>query len=242
MSAAAIRREIDALADPDQARTLQRYFKTGPGEYGEGDVFVGVKVPPLRAIAAEHRDLDLAEVELLLESPVHEHRTVALVILTERAKRGDLSLRRKLYDFYLTHTLHINNWDLVDISCREIVGEYLLARRSWASLKVLAHSRDMWERRIAIVSTLPFIRAGQLKPTFVIAGMMIGDEQDLIHKAAGWMLREVGAVDASALDEFLTANAAAMPRTMLRQATEKMSAERREFWRSQRPEHPPSQK
>jgi 3-methyladenine DNA glycosylase AlkD len=234
VSAAAVQRAVDALGDPARAQVLQRYFKTGSGDYGEGDVFAGVKVGPLRGIAKDHRELPLDELELLLESPVHEHRTVALVILVERAATADLAERRKLYDFYLTqaHAGRVNNWDLVDISCRELVGSYLLARRSWASLKVMAHSRIIWERRIAIVSTWPFIRDGQLKPTFAVASLLIDDEEDLIHKATGWMLREAGKQDQAALEEYLEQYAARLPRTALRYAVERMTPERRQYWRS----------
>ncbi|MFT4049850.1 MAG: DNA alkylation repair protein [Solirubrobacterales bacterium] len=231
MSAAQIKREVGALADPVQAKELQRFFKTGPGDYGEGDVFVGVKVPPLRKIAKGHRDEPLAQIEKLLVSRTHEHRTVALVILTEQAARADLPERRRLYDFYLAHTDRINNWDLVDISCREVVGGYLLAAGDWSPLQELAASDDLWERRIAMVSTWQFIRAGQLEPTFALATMLIDDDHDLMHKAVGWMLREAGKKDEARLDQFLAQHAARMPRTALRYSIERMPPEKREHWR-----------
>jgi 3-methyladenine DNA glycosylase AlkD len=231
-SAADVRAEIDALADPAQANNLKRFFKTGPGEYGEGDVFIGVKVPPLRKIARGYRDLPLSELDALLASPVHEHRTVALVIVTERSKRADAQQRTELYDFYLAHTPQIRNWDHVDISCPDVVGGQLLALGDSAPLKSLARSRDLWERRIAIVSTFKFIRAGELEPTFEVARLLLDDEQDLIHKAVGWMLREAGKKDLKALEEFLDRHARAIPRTSLRYAIERMPPERRAYWRS----------
>jgi 3-methyladenine DNA glycosylase AlkD len=232
VSAAAIKREIDALADPERAAGMQRFFKTGPGEYGEGDVFAGVTVPPLRAIAKGYRELPLPEIEKLLASRIHEHRTVALVILTEQAARADLAGRKERYDFYLAHTARINNWDLVDISCREVVGGYLLATGDCAPLKKLARSDSLWERRIAMVSTWTFIREGQVEAAFTIAEMLLGDGHDLMHKAVGWMLREAGRRDEPALDAFLAEHAAAMPRTALRYAIERMPPERRAYWRS----------
>lgn len=231
-SAADVKAAVDALADPGQAVELQRFFKTGPGEYGEGDVFAGVKVPPLRKIARESRDLQLSQIEKLLASPVHEHRTVALVIITERAKRADAAELKELYDFYLTHTDRINNWDLVDISCRDVVGGYLLEIGKPEKLRPLASSKSLWERRIAMVSTWQFIRAGDTEPAFDLAERLLADEHDLMHKAVGWMLREAGKVDPDHLDEFLLKHAAEMPRTALRYAIERMPPEVREHWRS----------
>lgn len=230
MNAAQVMREVDALADRDQADQLQRFFKTGPGEYGEGDVFVGVKVPPLRKLARAHRALPLPEIATLLASDVHEHRTVALVILTDRAARSDPAERKVLYDFYLAHTSRINNWDLVDLSCREVVGGFLLARDDWSPLLELAKSEDLWERRIAVVSTWTFIRDGDLEPTFQLAKLLIDDQHDLIHKAVGWMLREAGNRDADALEGFLDEYSRAMPRTALRYSVERLPPERRAHW------------
>lgn len=232
MSAAEVKAAVRELADPEQAKQLQRFFKTGPGEYGEGDVFAGVKVPPLRAIARANRDLPLDQIKELLASEVHEHRTVALVILTERAKRADRAESKVLYDFYLANVDRINNWDLVDISCRDVVGGYLLAIGAPQRLVPLAHSTDLWERRIAMVSTWQFIRAGDTDPAFAIAELLVDDDHDLIHKAVGWMLREAGKVDPDRLDEFLLTHAATMPRTALRYAIERMDPDVRERWRS----------
>lgn len=231
-TAAQVAREIDALGDPAQAAILQRFFKTGPGEYGEGDVFVGVKVPPLRAVARSHRDLRLSEIDKLLRSPVHEHRSCALMILTLQCERADLAARKQRFDFYLARTDRINNWDLVDLSCREVVGGYLLADGSWTPLLRLAESELLWDRRIAIVSTWTFIREGDLIPTFTIAELLLADHHDLIHKAVGWMLREAGKKDEAALEQFLASHAAEMPRTALRYSIERMTPERRTYWRS----------
>ena len=232
-SAAQVKRELDALADPARAAQLQRYFKTGPGEYGAGDVFIGISVPSQRKIAKAHLDLPLPEIDKLLRSKVHEHRSVGLLILTYQCEGADLAGRKERYDFYLAHTDRANNWDLVDLSCREVVGGYLLARGGWAPLKKLARSKSLWERRIAIVSTYQFVRAGDLEPTFTIATMLLGDDHDLMHKATGWMLREAGKQDPAALDAYLADHAQAMPRTALRYAIERMPPERRAHWRSQ---------
>jgi 3-methyladenine DNA glycosylase AlkD len=226
--------QIDALGNPEHAATLQRFFKTGPGEYGEGDVFVGVKIPPLRLVANEHAELSLNELSKMLASPIHEHRTTALIILANRAKRADIEEGKELYDFYLAHTDRINNWDLVDVSCYHVVGGHLLAIRDCEPLGGLAESELIWERRIAMVSTLAFTRSGNIIPTFAIAEKLLGDEHDLMHKAVGWMLREAGKRDEKALEAFLAVNAPRMPRTALRYSIERMTPERREYWRSKK--------
>ncbi|MBJ7459472.1 MAG: DNA alkylation repair protein [Thermoleophilaceae bacterium] len=213
---------------------LQRFFKTGPGEYGEGDVFVGVKVPPLRALAKQHRDLPIEQIDELLSSPVHEHRMEGLIILTERARRADTVLGRELCDFYLARTQRVNNWDLVDVSCRDVVGGHLLAVGDHSPLKCLARSELIWDRRIAMVSTWAFIRANQLTPTFELAALLVDDSEDLIHKAIGWMLREAGKRDETALEAFLGVYASRMPRTALRYSIERMSPERRAYWRARK--------
>jgi 3-methyladenine DNA glycosylase AlkD len=230
----AVKREIDALGNPEDAAALQRFFKTGPGEYGEGDVFVGVKIPPQRAIAKAHADLPLAEIDKLLASAVHEHRSVGLIILTNRAKRAEVEERKELYDFYLARTDRVNNWDLVDVSCRDVVGGYLVAIGDCEPLGELAASELIWNRRIAIVSTWTFTRAGNLMPCFAIAERLLGDSQDLMHKAVGWMLREAGKKDEAALEAFLDENAAKMPRTALRYSIERLSPERRAYWRARK--------
>jgi 3-methyladenine DNA glycosylase AlkD len=228
--------QIDALGDAEQAKILQRFFKTGAGEYGEGDVFVGVKVPPQRAIARVHRDLSLQEIDKLLASEVHEHRSVGLIILTNRSKRADLEEARQLYDFYLARTDRINNWDLVDLSCRDVVGGYLHMTHNPEPLGLLATSDLIWDRRIAIVSTWCFTKSDNLAPCFAIAEQLRGDKEDLIHKAVGWMLREAGKRDEAALEAFLAEHASDLPRTALRYSIERMTPERRAYWRSQKKE------
>lgn len=234
MGASAVMQQIDSLGNPEDAKILQRFFKTGPGEYGEGDVFVGVKVPPQREVAREHQDLPLEELDELLASEVHEHRSVALIILASRARRATLEEGKRLYDFYLARTDRINNWDLVDVSCRDVVGGYLHAIHDPEPLGRLADSQLIWDRRIAMVSTWTFIRAGNLAPTFAIAEQLLGDAEDLMHKAVGWMLREAGKKDEAALEAFLAENAPRMPRTALRYSIERMTPERRAYWRLQK--------
>lgn len=232
MSAAEVKREIEDLADHAQAATFQRFFKTGPGEYGEGDVFAGVMVPQQRRIAKRHRELPLDQIDRLLASEIHEHRSVGLIILTLQAERADLEGKKQRYNFYLARTERVNNWDLVDLSCREVVGSYLLAKDTWTPLRKLARSELLWDRRIAMVSTWTFIRAGQLAPTFALAEQLRDDEHDLMHKAVGWMLREAGKKNQPALEEFLDVHAAQMPRTALRYSIERLTPERRAYWRA----------
>ena len=221
MTAADAEQELNKHENPADAVFLQRFFKTGKGEYGEDDIFIGLRVPQTRKIAKQFNNLALPEIEKLLESPVHEHRLAALVIMTNQAKKADDSHKKTLYDLYLKRTDRINNWDLVDISCREVVGGYLMDK-SRAPLYKLAKSKDLWERRIAMVSTWQFIREGQLDDTFAIAELLLYDTHDLIHKAVGWMLREAGKKDEAALKEFLDARAITMPRTALRYSIERL--------------------
>ncbi len=209
---------------------MQRFFKTGPGEYGEGDLFAGVTVPVSRRIAIKYKDLSWPELASLISSRVHEARLIALLILVHNFKKGANKDREKIYNFYLKHTRHINNWDLVDLSAHEIVGGYLL-ERTRAILAKLARSSNLWERRIAMMATFHFIRHGQSDDTLKIAKMLLHDKHDLIHKVTGWMLREVGKrVSMDAEREFLNSHAHAMPRTMLRYAVERMTErERRKY-------------
>lgn len=236
MDARALMDELKSLANAEHAASSQWFFKTGPGEYGEGDVFIGVKMPVIRSTARPYRELPLDQIELLLASEVHEFRMAASVILSERAKRhakrGEVTEAKTLYGFYLAHTDRFNNWDLIDISCRDVVGRYLLAIDDTGPLVKLARSKSLWERRIAIVSTSAFIGADKLDPTFEISTLLLGDEHDLIHKATGWMLREAGKRDQAALERFLAAHAHEMPRTALRYSIERMSPERRAYWRA----------
>jgi len=224
-----IRARIRAAADPASAAVLQGFFKTGPGQYGEGDVFLGVRVPALRAICRDCGDVPLTQIRPLLRSRVHEDRSVALMLLVESFARADATRRRRIYEFYLGHTAFINNWDLVDLSAPQVVGGFL-ADRSRAPLRRLARSRSLWERRIAIVATFHFIRQNDVDETFRIADLLLEDEHDLIHKATGWMLREVGKRDSNALRGYLRTRASRMPRTALRYAIERFPPAERRRW------------
>jgi 3-methyladenine DNA glycosylase AlkD len=217
-SLAALKRELARAAQGDRAGYLA-WFKTGKGEYAEGDRFMGVRVPAQRAIAGKYRDLELNEIEKLLESPIHEHRFTGLLILVARYEAGDESTRRRIFNFYLDHTRCVNNWDLVDVSAPSIVGEHLLFRPR-RILYRLAKSSGLWERRIAMVATAAFIDRGDLKDTFAIAARLLADTHDLIHKATGWMLRESGKQSRPQLMRFLEENYSQIPRTTLRYAVE----------------------
>jgi 3-methyladenine DNA glycosylase AlkD len=220
LTAAAIRHRLMAHADAASVRVLQGFFKTGPGQYGEGDVFVGVRAPAMRAVCRECRGADLDAIYPLLRSGVHEERALALLMLVDAFTRGDEARKRAIYDAYLAHTAFINNWDLVDSSAAQIVGGWL-SDKSRAPLRRLAKSSSVWERRIAIIATFHFIRRGEFEETFRIADLLLRDPHDLVHKAVGWMLREVGNRDAAAERRFLKDRYAKMPRTMLRYAIEK---------------------
>lgn len=213
--------ELDSLGSPKDAEFLQRFFKTYEGGYAEGDIFIGLRVPVTRRIARQYQNLSLSEIEKLLDSPIHEQRLAGLVIMVNQAKQANELQLQQLYDLYLKRTGRINNWDLVDVSCRDIVGRYLMNKPKTPLYK-LAKSRDLWERRIAMVSTWQFIRDGQVDETWKIAEMLLFDSHDLIHKAVGWMLREAGKKNESGLKQFLDQHAAIMPRTMLRYALEKL--------------------
>jgi 3-methyladenine DNA glycosylase AlkD len=213
-----LKRDLTRAADPERAR-YPIWFKTGKGEYGEGDKFIGVRVPTLRAIARKYHHLELREIEKLLGSRIHEYRYAGLLILVSQYEAGNPGVRKKLFDFYLRHTHRINSWDLVDTSAPDIVGEHLV-HRSRRVLYRLADSSLLWERRIAMVATSTFILRGDLKDTFGIAQRLLDDKHDLIHKAIGWMLRDAGAHSRAALIDFLQRHYARMPRTALRYAIE----------------------
>jgi len=217
---AEIRLDLREYASEEKAAVLQRFFKTGPGEYGEGDRFIGVQVPAIRKVAKRHAAIPLRQVRSLLRSRVHEERLLALLILVQKFGRAHAVGQREIYEFYLSHTAHINNWDLVDLSADKIAGAWLLTRKR-GILRRLARSRDLWERRIAIVATFHFIRHGQFEDTLAVAELLLGDGHDLIHKAVGWMLREVGKRDRAVEERFLERHYRAMPRTMLRYAIER---------------------
>ncbi len=224
---------IRALANPAKAKFLLRFFKTGPGEYSEGDQFLGLTVPQTRSLVREFRDLPLADCIKLLKSPFHEERLMALLILGEQfgrhQKQDNEAAQKKIYDLYLAHTKHVNNWDLVDSSASYIVGAYLF-NRDRKILDRLAKSKDLWERRIAIVATHYFIRKNDLKYTFRISEALLGDKHDLIHKASGWMLREAGKKDLAPLEAFLEKHAYKMPRTMLRYSIERMTPQKKKHY------------
>ena len=222
MTAATITAELEARANPETAKALQRFFKTGKGEYAEGDRFLGLKVPASREVAKAHSALSLAEIEKLLRSPYHEARLVALLIMVRGHQRGDQATRDRLHRLYLENTRYVNNWDLVDLSAAYLVGTHLGPGRH-ALLTRLAKSELIWERRIAIIATFAFIREGYFDETLRIAKLLLRDAHDLIHKGVGWMLREVGKRDQAVEQRFLDQHARVMPRTMLRYAIERFS-------------------
>lgn len=218
-----IKTELKKNASARDAETAKWFFKTGKGEYGDGDQFLGVKVPVQRTIARDFaKELSLADTLKLLRSPFHEHRLTALFILVLKFQRGGVADRRKIYGEYVKHRSFVNNWDLVDSSAPHIMGVFLLdAPTKRAILYRFARSKNLWEKRIAIIATQTFIRNGQYDDTLAIAEILLHDSHDLIHKAAGWMLREVGDRDRTLEEQFLKKHASAMPRTMLRYAIEK---------------------
>lgn len=227
LKAADIQRRLQELSNPERVRILQRFFKTAKGEYGEGDVFVGLYVPEIRKLAREYRDLPLPEAVDLLHSPIHEARLLALLILVGAYARGNAALRERIYRLYLDHKRFINNWDLVDASAEHVVGRHLLDR-SRAPLHALAASGLLWDRRISVMATFHFIKRGEFAETLRIAERLLRDREDLIQKATGWMLREIGKRDRAAEEAFLKVHCRIMPRTMLRYAIEKFPEELRQ--------------
>ncbi len=221
--------DLQRYAQKERADVSVRFFKTGKGEYGEGDIFIGVTVPQTRAIAKKYTNLELTSLELLLKNKIHEARLLALLILVEKFKKSNEQARKEIVDFYLLHRSHINNWDLVDTSADKILGAYLLDKDK-KLLYGFAKSTLLWERRIAMVSTFYFIRQKRFDDSFAIAKLLLNDTHDLIHKAVGWMLREIGKRDQKALETFLIAHYREMPRTMLRYAIEKFDKGKREFY------------
>jgi 3-methyladenine DNA glycosylase AlkD len=221
--------DLAEISDPEHALKLQSFFKTGKGEYGEGDVFIGVRVPSQRRIAKEYKDIPLSEVIKLLKSDIHEHRLTALFILIHQFNKGNIEAKKKIVDLYLENTAYVNNWDLVDSSAHKILGAWL-DDKSRDLLYKMAESESLWERRIAIISTFAFIKNNDLKDAVSLAKILINDEHDLIHKASGWVLREVGKRNQSVLEEFLSEYYKSMPRTMLRYAIERLPKERKRFY------------
>ena len=237
-TAASVRKDLAAFARLNRVSDYLRFFKAGPGEYGEGDEFIGVRVPDSREVAKTHKDLPLSEIQKLLDSKIHEERFVGLVIMTNRfkvannPKTKNLANQKELFDFYLKnlYAQRVNNWDLID-STAPYLGYYLLGRPGTDKLlNQLASSKSLWERRAAVMFTFAFIREFELDATLKLCKKLLNDEHDLMHKACGWMLRELGKQDLGALREFLDANVTKMPRTMLRYAIEKMTERERKEW------------
>ena len=233
MKATEVQSHLQSLASLTVAITAAKFFKTGPGQYGEGDQFIGIRVPVLRKLAREFRELPLPEVEILLQSPIHEERLLALLILGSVAAKAGAADNKRVYDLYLRNIAQVNNWDLVDTSAPALIGGNLVDK-SREPLIEFARSKSLWKRRIAIISTLYFIRRNDFQDTLRISQMLLDDPEDLIHKATGWMLREVGKRHEPTLEAFLEGRARIMPRTMLRYAIERLSAEKKRAFLSQR--------
>lgn len=224
-----LKQRLQRLARPQQAERQLRFYKTGPGEYGEGDRFLGIDVPTQRALAHEFRHLPLDAAKVLLLSPWHEERLVALLLMIGHYAKADVKEREALTDFYLSHARYVNNWDLVDASAHLLAGPTFSATKT-KRLETLARTGMLWERRIAIVATFHHIRQNQFGPTLRISDILLHDPHDLIHKAVGWMLREVGKRDQAVLEEFLKPRYADMPRTMLRYAIERFPEKLRQSY------------
>ena len=224
-----IHNDLLQLANEQIAEHSQRFFKTGKGEYGEGDIFLGIRVPLLRKLVKKYRGISITEVRKLLHSKFHEERLLAVLMLVQLFKSGDESVQKQVYDLYLENTEFINNWDIVDISASNIVGAHLYEKDK-APLYDLVQSKNLWERRIAIISTFYFIRQNEFDDTLKLAKILLNDKEDLIHKAVGWMLREVGKREIEFEEEFLQEHYKIMPRTMLRYAIEKFPETSRKMY------------
>lgn len=225
-------RQLRNYAIPERAKHSARFFKTGPGQYGAGDKFLGVRVPDIRKVARLGSDLPLSEVKHLLESVWHEERLLAAIILVMQYEQGNAETRQRIYDFYMHNIRYINNWDIVDSSARQIVGAQIyLLQKGTKPLRDLAVSSSMWQRRVAIIATQYWLKQHEAGPTLELAELLLHDPEDLMHKAVGWMLREVGKyVDPDLLRSFLAEHATTMPRTTLRYAIEHFSPEERHGW------------
>lgn len=221
--------EIKKNANPRQAIVLQRFFKTGPGEYGEGDVFYGIMVPVQRTLARKYKGLSLMDIKKLLDSPIHEERLIGLMILVEQVRKGNDKIKEDVFNFYHQNRKRINNWDLVDLTADRISGAYLFDKDKSLLFK-LAESDYIWERRIAIMSTFHFIKNNSFEAALGISEKLLYDKHDLIHKAVGWMLREIGKRDLKTEEEFLLKHYKKMPRTMLRYAIEKFPENKRQAY------------
>jgi len=222
-----VKAHLKRIANKEIAIHSQKFFKTGNGEYAERDLFVGIRVPVLRKLVKQYRDISLPDVSQLLKSKYHEERLLSLLMLVTMFGKADEENRKSIYDLYLRNTKFINNWDLVDSSAGQIVGAYL-KNRDKTTLYALAHSQDLWERRISIISTFHYIKNNDFHDALTISEILLQDTQDLIHKAVGWMLREIGKRDMNVLEEFLKKHYTEMPRTMLRYAIEKFPEGKRQ--------------
>lgn len=225
--------QLESYACVEKAQQLTRFYKTGKGEYAEGDVFLGITVPELRKISKSHITLDLSELEPHIQSKFHEERLAALFILVAQYKKGSIDKRQQIFDFYCDHMVYINNWDLVDQSAHHIVGAHL-DNKSREILCQWARDANLWVRRISIVATWHYIRNNEFEDTLTIAEILLKDKEDLIHKAVGWMLREVGKKNKNILEQFLEQHAHQMPRTMLRYAIEKLPETQRQMYMKQK--------
>lgn len=221
-----LKSELRRKASSKRAEILQRFFKTGKGEYGEGDIFLGITVPETRKIAKKYSKLDFQDIKKLLKSKIHEERLLGILIMVNNFERGEKIERKKIFDFYLKNTKYINNWDLVDLSANKIVGAHLLCKPR-KILYGLAKSRNIWERRVSIIATFHFIKNNQFEDTLKISEILINDKHDLIHKATGWMLRETGKKSQIILERFLNKHSKKMPKTMLRYAIERFPKNKR---------------
>jgi 3-methyladenine DNA glycosylase AlkD len=233
INASEIKKRLRKKVGAKKARDLSWFFKTGPGEYGEGDKFLGVVIPDIRSAINDCHDIDFKELSKLLSSPFHEERMAGALILVNNFTKADVAEREKIYKFYIKNIRRINNWDLVDLSAPTVVGGYLLKRSSKDARKVLtklSNSKNMWERRIAILATFSFIKEGKFDESLRLAKKYLADKEDLMHKATGWMLREVGKRDQETEKKFLEKYAPTMPRTMLRYAIEKFSTAERKYF------------
>lgn len=233
-------KDLHALARKGRSADLAHFFKAFPGGYGEGDVFIGVIVPDTRLVAKKYIDLPFSELEKVITSPIHEERLCALIILTLRYKRDkDAASRKKIFTFFMKilRAGHVNNWDLVDVSA-PIIGDYLIDQPDHMEiLEKLSRSKNLWQRRTAMIFTFAFLRKGITRPTVLIAEKLLNDDHDLIHKAVGWMLREMGKRDPYLLRSFLKENATEMPRTALRYSIERLPESERKRWLAIKPSH-----
>jgi len=222
-----IKKDFQKLKNPEKAKLLQGFFKTGPGQYGEGDIFLGIMVPQQRKLAKKYKDLSLKDTIYLLNSKIHEHRLTSLFILIQHYQKAEN--KKQIVDLYLKNAKQVNNWDLVDLSAHKILGDYLLDKDRKILYK-LAKSKNLWEKRISIIATFAFINKHDFKDAIKLAKILLTDQHDLIHKAVGWVLREIGKKNQKTEEHFLKKYHKTMPRTMLRYAIERFSEKKRKFY------------